>query len=134
MGSGSNMAMEHHEGEHDEMTPEIKKLHDLLSPLWHADKGPQRMKNTCAAIGDFKADADAIATATPPTTANADNWTKGTRALVTAVGKLADACKSNDAAQFEPAFSAVHDAFHSLMEQAGMHHAEEGNGEHEHGK
>lgn len=123
-GSGTELSAGQHEGEPDNLTPEMRKFHDLLAPLWHAAKGPERIKATCAAIGELQANADAIATATPPTTANADKWTEGTRALIAGVTGLADACKSNDAAKFETAFEKVHNAFHSLMAQGGMHHAE----------
>ncbi|HSD89289.1 MAG TPA: hypothetical protein VLB44_17290 [Kofleriaceae bacterium] len=122
-GSASMMGM-HHEGEHDEMSPELKKFHDALAPRWHAAKGPERQKDTCDAVPEFTTDADAIGKATPPTTTNADTWTAGTRGLVDAVTKLGAACKANDAAQFDTAFLAVHDAFHGLMGQAGMHHEE----------
>ena len=104
------------------MSPEMTKFHDTLRPLWHAEQGPKRMPDTCAAIGELRAGADAIATATPPTPANADTWTTGTRALVAAVTDLEAACKANDAAKFEPAFAKVHDAFHALMMAAGMKH------------
>jgi len=103
------------------MSPELKKFHDAFAPLWHAEKGAKRTADTCAAVPEFKTAADGIATATPPATTNADTWTTATRALVAAVTKLGEACKANDAAKFESAFTAVHEAFHSLMSQAGMH-------------
>ncbi len=122
VGSGSNAAEQ--KAEHEEMMktmpPEMGKFHDVLAPRWHAQQGPQRMTDTCAALPDFHANADALAKATPPTTANADTWTNGTRGLVDAVAALDTTCKSNDAAQFEAAFSKVHDAFHALMEAAKM--------------
>ena len=112
-------------GMHEEMAnmpPEMAKFHDVLAPRWHADKGPQRMKDTCAALPDFQADADAIAKATPPTGANADSWSTSSRQLVDAVAGLDTPCKANDAAAFEAAFQKVHDSFHGLMAAAGMHH------------
>src|SRR5512135_900246 len=83
-GSASMMGMQH-EGEHDEMSPELKKFHDALAPRWHAAKGAQRQKDTCNAVPELTTDADAIGKATPPTTANADTWTAGTRSLVDAM-------------------------------------------------
>jgi hypothetical protein len=133
-GEGSGSAggpMMGHEGEHDDMSPEHTKFHDVLAPLWHAEKSAKRTADTCAAVPEFKTDADEIGKATPPATANADTWTTGTRALVAAVGKLGDACKANDAGKFETAFADVHEAFHSLMGMAGMHH-EEGAEDHDH--
>jgi hypothetical protein len=108
-------------GEHEGLTPELTKFHDLLAPLWHAAKGPQRIKDTCAAVPQFKAAADAVAKATPPNPTNADTWTTGTRALVASVNDLEAACKTNDAAKFEAAFEKVHHAFHYLMEQTEKH-------------
>jgi hypothetical protein len=113
-------------GEHEGMTPELTAFHDLLAPLWHAEKGPKRMKDTCAAVPQFKTSADAVAKATPPTKANADTWTQATRALVASVDALETACKTNDNAKFEAAFHNVHEAFHSLMEQAGGEKLEAG--------
>ncbi len=117
-------------GEHANLPAELAKFHDALAPRWHAAKGPQRMKDTCAAVPDFKTDADAVAKATPPTQANADTWTTGTRALVASVSELETTCKANDTAKFEDAFHKVHESFHGLMAQAGGKHDEAG--EHEH--
>ena len=114
----------------DEMPVELTKFHDMLAPLWHMDKGLKRMKDTCAAVPDLRALADAVAKATPPTKANADTWTTGTRALVDAVATVEAACKKKDTPKFEAAFSKVHDSFHFLMEQAGVKHKE---GEHKEG-
>lgn len=118
--------------EHEAMTPELTKFHDLLAPLWHADKGPQRIKDTCAAVPQFKTAADEVAKATPPTKANADTWTAATRALVASVSALETACQANDSAKFEAAFHDVHESFHRLLEQAGGEQHEAGSGEHEH--
>jgi hypothetical protein len=102
--------------EHAGMSPEMTAFHDLLSPLWHAEKGPARMKNTCDAIAQLQAKSDAIAKVTTPEPTHADTWTAGTRALVAAVKDTETACKAADSAAFETAFGKVHDAFHALME------------------
>src|SRR5437660_1799430 len=72
--------------------PGLAKFHDLLAPRWHADKGSQRTVDTCNAIAELKAGADAIAKATPPREANADTWTTGTKELVAAVAELEHVC------------------------------------------
>jgi hypothetical protein len=124
-------AHEHEHGEHGDgdehagMTPEMTQFHELLRPRWHADKGPARMTDTCAALPQFQSAADAVGKATPPESANADTWTAGTRALVAAIGDLGTACKGTDNDAFETAFTKVHDAFHALME-AGMTHGKGG--------
>lgn len=134
-GSGSGSAaqgpMMGHKGEHDDMSPELRKFADILAPLWHAEKGDKRAAAGCAAVPDLTAAADAIGKATPPPSANADEWTKGTRGLVDSVAGLGVACKEDDTFGFDAALSKVHDAFHHLMEMANMHHGE-GSGEHEH--
>ena len=108
-----------HGGEHHgELTPELKTFHDILSPLWHAPQGAQRIADTCAAIEKLTLAADGVAKATPPVSANADTWTAGTRALVAAVGALEKECTSKDPGRVEAAFTKVHDAFHALMEQS----------------
>lgn len=121
------------QGNHEEhMPPELAKFHDVLAPRWHADKGAQRVADTCKAIPDFKANADAIAKATPPRTAHADTWTTGTRALVDAVAGLEHVCSNPDqAVGFDEAFAKVHESFHKLLEASGAMHDE--GGEHEHG-
>jgi hypothetical protein len=117
-------------GEHADMPAEMTKFHDVLAPRWHAEKGPKRMADTCAAVSEMKVVADAIAKATPPTKANADTWTAGTRALVASVAELEPVCKANDATKFEAAFHHVHESFHGLMAAAGVGHEEHKGGEH----
>jgi hypothetical protein len=121
---------EAHKQAHAEMPSEMTKFHDVLAPRWHAEKGPKRMADTCAAVPEMKAVADAIAKVTPPTKANADTWTASTRALVDSVNELEPVCKANDAAKFEVAFHNVHERFHGLMEAAGVGHGEHEGGEH----
>jgi hypothetical protein len=117
-GSGSNAAAAEHE-EMATMPPAVAKFHDVLAPRWHAEQGPKRMQDTCAALPDFHSAADAIGKATPPTTANADVWTTATKGLVDAVAGLDAPCAANDSAQFEAAFAKLHDSFHFLLEAAG---------------
>jgi hypothetical protein len=124
-----------------QMPPELAKFHDVLAPRWHAEKGPQRMNDTCQAIGEFKTGADAIAKAPPPSHANADAWTAGSNELVAAVIGLERQCQLVAAGEpsegFEQAFGEIHESFHHLLEASGaMHedHMEEGeHGMHEHG-
>ena len=123
--------------EHAGMPAEVTKFHDVLAPRWHAEKGEQRMKDTCAVVADFTADADAIAKSTPPATANADAWTTSTKALVDSVVGLDTTCKANDNAKFEEAFHTLHENFHAVMAATGVEEKHDGaehgeHGEHEH--
>ena len=105
-GSGSN-AEAAKRAEKATMPPEVAKLHDALA------------KHSCDALGDIQADTAAIATATPPTTANADAWTNATNALVAASGELDTACRSNDTAQVDAAFGKLDDGYQALLAAAG---------------
>ena len=121
-------------GEMANMPPQIAKFHDTLAPRWHAKPGPQRMTDTCAAIGQFRADGDAIATSPAPSGGDAAAWSAGGKQLTDAVAALEKTCKANDAAAFEPAFERVHNTFHGLMGAASGKHGEHVHGEHEHGE
>ncbi len=112
--------------EHGTMMPEVAKFHDVLKPRWHAEKGAKRMTDTCAALGEFHTDADALVAVAPPTGADAAAWSSKTKELNDAVGALDGSCKANDAAAFEPAFERVHNGFHAVMEASGAHHEEMG--------
>jgi hypothetical protein len=113
-------------GEMAAMPPEVKKFHETLAPRWHAEHTPQRMTDTCTAIPEFHADADAIATATPPSGAGAADWSASAKQLTDAVAALDATCKASDAAAFEQAFALVHDHFHGLLAAAGESHEEHG--------
>ena len=110
--------------EHEHMSPELAKFHDVLAPRWHAAKGPERMKSTCDAMPDFTSGATEIATATPPE-GHADAWTEGAGKLAAALQDLDATCKANDATKFETAFEAVHVSFHGLMEAGEPEHHDE---------
>jgi len=96
-------------GEHGAMSPEVAKFHDVLSPRWHAAKGPQRMTDTCGVVAELRTDADAIAKARPAGDA-------AVKDLTDAVSALDATCQSNDATAFELAFEKVHTSFHAVME------------------
>lgn len=119
---GSAAVAEPH-GEHDEhanLPPELAKFHELLAPRWHAEKGAARTKDTCAAVGDFAASADALAKLAPPAGADAGKWAASTQDLVAAVGGLKTSCEGAvDDAKFEDAFHTVHVGFHHVLEASG---------------
>jgi len=131
-------------GEHHELTPELDAFHEILAPRWHADPGPQRAVDTCAAVADFKTRAAAVKSASAPAGAEAAAWTEAGATLETTVVALEAECTAGaaDQAKFDAAFSAVHDAFHHAMELAGGGHGDKqghgehgkGHGEHGHGQ
>jgi hypothetical protein len=103
-------------GEMAGLPPALKKFHDTLAPRWHADHGAARTADTCGAIAQFQTDAAAVAASPAPRAADPSAWSAGGKQLVGSVAGLETACKANDAAAFEPAFTQVHDGFHRLME------------------
>jgi hypothetical protein len=111
---------------------QLVKFHDTLAPRWHAEKGPQRMADTCAALPEFHHDAEAIAAAEAPKQGDAAAWSKGGKKLTEAVSALGATCRNKDAEAFEPAFELVHETFHGLMEAVGGHD-EHGEGDHDDG-
>lgn len=116
--------------EHANMLPEVHKFHEVLAPRWHAEKGAQRMADTCGAMAEFQADADALTKVSTPAGADAANWSTKTQELVAAVGALDGTCKANDATAFEPAFERVHNGFHAVMEASGGGEKHDEAGEH----
>jgi hypothetical protein len=105
-------------GEMAAMPPSVAKFHATLAPYWHAKQGPQRMTDTCAAMDEFRAGADAIVAAPPPEHGEAAAWSAGGKQLADAVTALAGTCKDSDAAGFETALTQVHERFHGLMAAA----------------
>ncbi len=138
MGEAGEMGHMGKMSEMDEMAampPEVKKFHETLAPRWHAEHGPQRMTDTCTALPQLRADAEAILAATPPSGAKPADWSANAQQLADAVAALAATCKTGDATAFEQAFAAVHNHFHGLMAAAGESHEEHGKpegGEHHH--
>lgn len=108
--------------EHGTMLPAVAKFHEVLSPRWHAEKGEKRMADTCGALAEFRADADALVALAPPAGADAAAWGTKTKELSEAVGALDGTCQAKDAQAFEPAFERVHNGFHAVMEASGEHH------------
>jgi hypothetical protein len=80
----------------------VRAFHEALAPLWHADKGPERVAKTCAEAPALKAKAEA--------TSNAD--------LVAATVALVAECDKAGRPEFEARFAAVHERFHALAKHA----------------
>lgn len=113
-----------HKGEPDEtaMPPELQKFHAVLAPRWHAPRGPERIADTCGAIGELRAAADAVVAAPAPAGQGAAAWSAGGKQLAEAVAALDANCQAHDAAGFEPAFAQVHERFHGLLEAGEPKH------------
>jgi hypothetical protein len=110
---------EHGAHEHPEMTGPVREMHDVLSPLWHAEKSPERETKTCEAIPTFVQRADAVDKNVPESAhANEAAYHAAAKGLVTAVGGLEAECAkpSGGRADFDAKFHDVHEAFHKVLE------------------
>jgi hypothetical protein len=92
------------------------------------------MTDTCSAIPELRAEAEAIVASTPPAAANPGDWSANAKRLGDAVTALDAPCKANDAAAFEHAFSLVHEHFHGLIGALGNteHDGATGSAAHDH--
>ena len=108
------------EHEH-EFPPEVEAFHDVLAPLWHADPGPGRTDNTCAALEDLGDRAEAVATGTVPPLEREEqlSWQQAAELLVVSVEELELVCDQEGRPGFEDSLSAVHDRFHALIALLG---------------
>lgn len=103
------------EGEHKKhppMSPAVHSFHEVLSPIYHADKGAARNDKACGAVASFKEKAGPIGAEA------GDNAAKKTasQGLVTSIDDLEKACAAAGKPEVEAKFEKLHDAFHAAME------------------
>ena len=94
----------HHDekGEHHDegkLPPALKEFHDVLAPVWHMEKGPERVTKTCAESGKLR--DKAAATKDEP--------------LLAAATALVSECDKPGRPEFDAKFTAVHERFHALL-------------------
>ena len=124
--AGEHEHGEHAHGEHGEhaehgkLTGAAHEFHEVLAPLWHAEKSPERARKTCDAVPTFEQQAAAVDKEVPADAARAAAAHTAAQGLVAAVGDLKAECAKPEAgrADFEAKFMAVHEAFHKVMESA----------------
>lgn len=112
---------EHEHGEHPKMVGAMHEFHEVLAPLWHADKSPERTKKTCDAVATFETRAAAVDKDVPESARAAEpKYHAAAQGLIAAVGELKTECAKPEAgrADFEAKFMAMHEAFHKVMESA----------------
>lgn len=103
---------EHADGEkreHHKLAGAAHEFHEVLAPLWHAEKGAAREAKVCDAVPAFEERGAGVAKESP------DAASQG---LVTAVGELKTECAkpAGGRADFDAKFAGVHDAFHKVIE------------------
>jgi hypothetical protein len=109
---------EEHEGAHAHGAPgsPVETFHARLAPLWHAPEGAQRVADTCAAAGDLHGLANGIVNAGAPAGA-APDYLDAAKKLVDATAALHTECGTTERKDFAPSFTAVHEAFHGIVER-----------------
>lgn len=106
---------EHHEGgHHPKMEGAIKAFHDVLAPVYHADKGPGRAEKACSATSPMK---EAAAKVAGEPKGDPESWKTASSALDQSIADLEASCKG-DMSTAESALEKVHDAFHALLEKS----------------
>lgn len=102
----------HGEGHHKhDMKGAVKDFHDVLAPIYHADKGPARADKACGALGSFKEKATAVVSEAGEDAAKKSK----ADALVKSVEDLDKECAKGKA-DVEGKLESLHTAFHSVME------------------
>lgn len=112
---------EHGEPNHEDLTGPLGEMHDVLAPMWHTDKGPERETKTCEAASTFAQRAEAIDKNVPEAAkAKEAAYHTAAQGLVTAVGALQAECAkpSGERAEFDVKFHNVHEAFHKVMDNS----------------
>lgn len=104
----------HHGGGHHAMSPALESLHDVLAPTWHSEPGATRAALACTNAAQLEERSRAVAAA--PAEGDATTWTAQTTALTDAAAALVAECSASGPAA-EERLSALHDAFHALMER-----------------
>lgn len=106
---------DHHEGDHPAMPPALDAFHAKLSPLWHAEAGPQRQSDTCSESEVMAGQLDEVALAPVPEGVDAATWQARVGELQTRWTALVEDCAQVDGENFAETFPAAHDAFHALI-------------------
>lgn len=100
---------------------DLKLYHDLMSPLWHAEAGGERIGSVCNEVATLQVHARAIAEEPPPAGSQGEvsSWSAAGAELAAKTDALASACNEQGRANVEAAFTAVHEAFHAVMRTVG---------------
>ncbi len=100
-------------GDHPKMEGAVKSFHDVLSPVYHMEKGPGRVEATCKATASMKEQAAALLTEAGTDEAAKKRASK----LQTDVTALEKDCLVEGRASVEATLETLHDSFHAVMEK-----------------
>lgn len=107
-----------HQHDHD-FEGAVVSFHDTMAPLWHAAAGEARLADTCAAADALIEHAQAVKSEPAPAeVTDGDAWTAASADLVAGAQFLKITC-ADTPADFDAAFTALHEAFHALVKLRG---------------
>jgi hypothetical protein len=118
----------HHGGGHHEhgenhdvakLPASLREFHSVLAPVWHMEKGADRVTKTCAQASALRDKATAVQTSPVPEHATEAAWKAAAGALVNAVTALVTECGKEGHPDVDARLSDVHTNFHELVEQLG---------------
>jgi len=105
----------HHE--HGNLPPALASFHEAIAPVWHSDPGAVRIGLACDNAATLRERAAAVSAEAPPAGQDADAWQAAAASLTAATDALATECGSPEHAAVEDELTAVHQAFHGLIER-----------------
>ena len=112
------------EGEHEgeaALPPTLAGFHETIAPVWHSEPGAGRATLACGAAATLRERAGAVQSGEAPAGVDAAAWTPAATALVTATDALAATCTAQGT-DVEAKLTAVHEAFHALVQQTRAEH------------
>jgi hypothetical protein len=95
---------------HDNLTGPVKDIHDVFAPIWHMERGDERMKKACDAVSELLSRTRKLSE--DPSAAKK----AAAKDLSDKLDALAVDCAKTPPANFDALFSTAHDALHALME------------------
>lgn len=106
----------------------VGDFHGVLSPVYHMNKGADRVTKACDQVAAMKEKAAAVEAGAAPEGAKADDYKAAAKTLSSAVEGFGAACAAAGRADVDAKLEALHDAFHKLIEVPGVmpHHDEHG--------
>lgn len=102
--------------EHGALPPTIAAFHSAIAPVWHSEAGASRAAQACTAAASLREHAGSAQSAEAPAGTDATAWSAATAALVSSTDALVATCTAQGT-DVEAKLTAVHEAFHALVEQ-----------------
>lgn len=115
-----HLAVQAEESEKHNFPKEVADFHHVLSPLWHAPSGSQRILEICKQYPTLMARLETIAAAESPKNVSPEKWKKATKNLRQVLFPIGTYCDKKLNPEY--AFANVHHGFHELVDLIGHEH------------